>query len=64
MVRDDLLEALAKTDLRAGVDYDLALVSIDPDETTADAAAAEADDAARYGVRERRSDAGLALPGR
>lgn len=50
VVRDDLLEALAKTDLRAGVDYDLALVSIDPDETTADAAAAEADDAARYGV--------------
>ena len=50
VVRDDLLEALSKSGMRAGVDYDLAIVSIDPDETPADAAAAEAEDAARYGV--------------
>ena len=50
VVRDDLLEALSKSGMRAGVDYDLALISIDPDEMPADAAAAEADDAARYGV--------------
>ncbi len=62
VVRDDLLEALSKADLRAGVDYDLALVSIDPDETTADAAAAEADDAARYSVASGGADRG-ATPG-
>ncbi|WP_237477355.1 SCO family protein [Lichenibacterium dinghuense] len=48
VVRDDLLEALSHTGLRAGADYDLASVSIDPAETPADAAKAEADDAARY----------------
>ncbi len=49
VVRDDLLEALSKSGMRAGADYDLAVISIDPDETTLDAAQAEADDAARYG---------------
>ena len=50
VVRDDLLDALSHTGLRAGADYDLVTVGIDPDETRADAAAAEADDAARYPV--------------
>ena len=48
VVRDDLLDALSHTGMRPGADYDLASVSIDPSETRADAAAAEADDAARY----------------
>ena len=48
MVRDDLLDGLSHAGLRAGADYDLVSLSIDPDETHADAAAAEADDAARY----------------
>ena len=48
VVRDDLLDGLSHAGLRAGADYDLVSLSIDPDETHADAAAAEADDAARY----------------
>ncbi len=48
VVRDDLLDALSHTGMRPGADYDLASISIDPAETRADAAAAEADDAARY----------------
>lgn len=48
VVRDDMLEALSHTGLRAGADYDIAVVSIDASETRADAARAEADDAARY----------------
>ncbi len=50
VVRDDLLDALSHAGLRAGADYDLVSLSIDPSETRADAAAAEADDAARYPV--------------
>ena len=50
VVRDDLLDALSLSGLRAGADYELATISIDPDETVADAAAAESDDAARYPV--------------
>ncbi len=64
VVRDDLLEALSKSGMRAGVDYDLAVISIDRDETVADAAAAEADDAARYSVASEARAVGLALPGR
>lgn len=48
LVRDDLFEALSHAGLRAGADYDAAVVSIDPGETRADAAQAEADDATRY----------------
>ena len=48
VVRDDLFEALSHTGLKAGADYDVAVVSIDLSETRADAAEAEADDAARY----------------
>jgi len=48
VVRDDMLEALSHAGMEAGVDYDLAVLSIDPAETRADAAAAEADDAERY----------------
>ncbi len=50
IVRDDMLEALSHTGLRAGADYDLAMVSIDPEETRQDAAKAEAEDALRYPV--------------
>ncbi len=50
VVRDDMLEALSHTGLRAGADYDLVVLSIDPAETRADAAATEADDAQRYPV--------------
>ena len=50
VVRDDMIEALSHTGMRAGADYDLAIVSIDPAETRADAAAAEADDARRSPV--------------
>ena len=62
VVRDDLLEALSKSGMRPGLDYDLAFISIDPDETTADAATAEADDAARYGVASGSAE-GRAPPG-
>lgn len=48
VVRDDLLDALSHAGMHAGADYDLVDISIDPSETPADAAAAEADDAARY----------------
>ena len=48
LVRDDMLDALSHAGLRAGADYDLAVVSIDPAETRADAAKALADDAERY----------------
>lgn len=48
IVRDDMLEALSHTGMKAGADYDLAVVSIDPAETVRDAATAEAEDAARY----------------
>lgn len=48
VVRDDLLDALSHAGMRAGADYDLVSLSIDPAETPADAAKAEAEDAARY----------------
>lgn len=48
VVRDDLLEALSRSGIRAGADYDVAVVSIDPAETRADAARAEAEDAGRH----------------
>ncbi len=48
LVRDDLFEALSHAGLRAGADYDVAIVGIDPAETRADAAHAEADDTLRY----------------
>ena len=48
VVRDDLLAALAAGGLAAGQDYDLLVVSIDPTETVADAAAAAAEDRQRY----------------
>ncbi len=46
--RDDLLGGLARSGLRAGQDYVLAAVSIDPAERPQDAAAALRDDLARY----------------
>ena len=48
VVRDDMLDALSRSGMRAGADYDVAVVSIDPTETMADAARAEAEDAGRY----------------
>ncbi len=48
VVREDMFSALERTGLAAGADYQLAFVSIDPSETPADAAKAEADDQARY----------------
>ena len=36
IVRDDMLEALSHTGMKAGADYDLAVVSIDPAETVED----------------------------
>ncbi len=48
VVRDDLFAALAGSGLRAGRDYSVALVTIDPAETPADAAAAVAGIEDRY----------------
>ena len=48
VVREDMFAALERTGLAAGPDYQLAFVSIDPNETPADAAKAQADDQARY----------------
>ena len=50
VVRDDMFEALSRSGMRAGADYDVAIVSIDPAETRADAARSEAEDAERYGA--------------
>ena len=52
VVRDDLLDVLSHTGMTAGRDYDFVTISIDPAETPADAASAEADDAARYPAAE------------
>lgn len=48
VVREDMFAALERTGLADGADYQLAFVSIDPSETPADAAKAQADDQARY----------------
>ncbi|MBV9757779.1 MAG: SCO family protein [Alphaproteobacteria bacterium] len=48
VVQQDLFHALDLSGLKAGADYRLVLVSIDPNETSADAARAKADDLARY----------------
>ena len=48
VVRDDLLEVLSRTRLTAGADYDLLVISIDPAETTKDAADVLADNRTRY----------------
>src|SRR5207302_7583870 len=48
VVRDDLLSALERAGLRAGADYRLLVLSIDPDETPADAAAAKEGALSRY----------------
>jgi protein SCO1/2 len=50
LAREDLFEALHSTALQAGRDYALALLSIDPAETTADARAAKMQDVAAYGL--------------
>ena len=50
VVRDDLLAALSKSGLRTPADYRLLVVSIDPSETPADAAAALAEDRDRTPV--------------
>lgn len=47
VVRDDLFSALSRSGLRTG-QYSLVAVSIDPAETSADAASAKRDDIARY----------------
>jgi protein SCO1/2 len=48
VVRADLLDGLSRSGLRAGSDYTLLAVSIDPSETAADAAAARRQENARY----------------
>ena len=48
VVREDALSALSRSGLRAGRDYALAIVTIDPAETPADAARARAESLARY----------------
>ena len=48
VVREDMFAALQRTGLAAGRDYQLAFLSIDPNETPRDAAAAQASDLARY----------------
>ena len=50
IVRDDALNALAHTGLDTPGDYSVFDISIDPREGVADAAAARADDLARYAV--------------
>jgi protein SCO1/2 len=47
VVRDDLFHALALTGLKTPADYQLLVFSIDPHETSADAARAKAEDLAR-----------------
>jgi protein SCO1/2 len=49
LVRADLIEALRKSDLEPGKDFDIAIVTIDAREKPADAAEAKAEDLARYG---------------
>ena len=44
LIRDDMFAALARTGLRAGIDYRLVFISIDPAETPADARRAMASD--------------------
>lgn len=48
-MREDLFQALRATGLQAGRDYGLAVISIDPAETSSDARTAMAQDAATYG---------------
>jgi len=48
VVRDDVLNALGRAGLRAGADYRLLVLSIDPDETPADAAEAREGALSRY----------------
>jgi protein SCO1 len=48
VVRADLFDALRNSGLRAGRDYSLAALSIDPSESSADAAAAKASNLRRY----------------
>ena len=48
LIRDDLFAALAQSGLRAGADYQLVFLSIDPSETAADATAAMRSDLRDY----------------
>ena len=48
VVRDDLLSAIERAGLHAGTDYRLLVLSIDPEETPADAAAAKEGALSRY----------------
>jgi len=48
VVRADLFDALCASGMTAGRDYSLVALSIDPSETSADAAAAKAEDLQRY----------------
>ncbi len=50
VVRADLFSALARSGLRAGTDYSVVALSIDPTETVRDAAAAKAGDLARFAM--------------
>jgi protein SCO1/2 len=50
IVRASLLTALSRAGLRSGRDYVLAVLSIDPNETPADARAAKATDVAAFGL--------------
>ncbi len=55
IVRDDLFHALSGTQFRAGRDYTLVSLSIDPAETSRDAATAKAQDIAAYPLPGARS---------
>jgi protein SCO1 len=48
VLRDDVLATLAASGVRAGRDYDLLALSVDPGETPADVAHAKADSIARF----------------
>jgi protein SCO1/2 len=50
VVRDDLLSAVSRSGLRASHDYALIVISIDPTETSNDAATAKRQDMSRYPV--------------
>lgn len=50
VIRESLFRALTESGLLAGRDYSLAVLSIDPSETSAQAAAAKADDIERHAV--------------
>ncbi len=61
VIRESLFRALTQSGLLAGRDYSLAVLSIDPSETSAQAAAAKADDIERHAVPGAAENLHLAL---